>query len=138
METKSINEVRTTILINLICLIALVMLFEYAQYTFWTKYVITTEGILLILFIITFYKGYIQSGLWKFTHKPLKTLDERERALTNKTLRYGYAIFTIAVLALLLFFALSGKEISIVTAVSFILFAHILPASVLAWTEKKL
>ena len=52
------------------------------------------------------------------------------------SLRYAYSIFTVVVLALLLSLALTNTPIDVVLVASLILFAHILPASVIAWTEK--
>jgi len=97
---------------------------------------ITTEIIAFIIFLISFSLTYLKTGLWRFTHKPLKTLDERELALTSKSLRYAYVIFTVIVLILLLSLAIFSAKIDIVLVVSLILLAHLLPASVIAWTEK--
>ena len=80
---------------------------------------------------------YVKTGLWKFTHKSLDKLDEREVLLTSKSLRYAYSIFTIIVLGLLLSFSVIERQINIVLVVSLILVAHILPASVIAWTQKR-
>ena len=80
---------------------------------------------------------YIKTELWNFIHKPLIKLDGRETALTSKSLRYAYGIFTVVVLSVLLSFALMATTIDIVVVASLILFAHLLPASVIAWTEKE-
>jgi len=82
--------------------------------------------------IFTFFK----TGLWQFTHKSLKMLDEREMELTSKSLRIAYAIFTVVVLALLLAIAITSVAIDVVMVAALILFAHLLPASIIAWTQK--
>ena len=63
-------------------------------------------------------------------------MDEREIALTSKSLRYAYGIFAVVILILLLSLAITDTPIDVVLVASLILFAHILPASVIAWTEK--
>ncbi|MBA7589956.1 hypothetical protein ES708_32055 [subsurface metagenome] len=138
METKkSIFGIRLGIVLNFFSLLSIVLIFEYRGIYGWTNVFKVIELALIILLFISFYLSFIKTGLWKFTHKALKKLDEREIVLINKSLRHGYAIFSVAVLCLLLFLALSSKTISIVTATSLILFAHLIPASIIGWTEKR-
>ena len=92
---------------------------------------------LLIVFITSLVSTFFKTGLWKFTHKPLNNLDEREIELTSKSLRYAYSLFTVIVLLLLLSFSVINKPLNIVLVVSLILVAHKLPVSVIAWTEKQ-
>lgn len=98
---------------------------------------IVIEIIAIIIFSASFALTFIKTGLWRFIHKPLKKLDEREITLTSKSLRYAYGIFTVIVLVLLLSFAITDTPIDVVIVASLILFAHILPASIIAWTEKE-
>ncbi len=137
MKTKQIVENRRIgVVLTLISLCAMVGIFECCKINRKMNIFITTEIIAFIIFLISFSLTYLKTGLWRFTHKPLKTLDERELALTSKSLRYAYVIFTVIVLVLLLSLAIFSAKIDIVLVVSLILLAHLLPASVIAWTEK--
>ena len=137
MKTKQIVENRRIgVVLTLISLCAMVGIFECCKINRKMNIFITTEIIAFIIFLISFSLTYLKTGLWRFTHKPLKTLDERELALTSKSLRYAYVTFTIIVLVLLLSLAIFSAKIDIVLVVSLILLAHLLPASVIAWTEK--
>lgn len=139
METKkSIYWIRLGVLLTFVSLFSIVFIFEYSTINGWANVFKVIEFALIALLIISFVLSFIKTGLWKFTHKPLKKLDEREIALISKSLRYGYAIFSVAVLSLLLFLSLSGNKVSIVMATALILFAHLIPASIIGWTEKRL
>lgn len=133
---KSIEKRRIGIILTLLSLGSILFIFEYGTIGQWNT-ILTISGIIsIIVFIVSLVLTFFKTGLWKFIHKPLKELDEREIALTSKSLRYAYAIFTVAVLGLLLFLAITAIPIDVVIVASLILFAHLLPASVLAWTEK--
>jgi len=90
----------------------------------------------LSVLVYTYYYSFVQTGLWRFTHTVVPKLDEREYALTNRALRFAYAVFTVVVLAYLLFSVLSKKLPHIIPVVSLIYFAHILPAVYLGWKRK--
>ena len=138
MKTKRIVENRRIgVILTLISLYAMVGIFECCKVNRKMNMFIITESIAFIIFLISFSLTYLKTGLWRFTHKSLKTLDEREIALTSKSLRYAYIIFTVVVLILLLSLAIFNAKIDVVLVVSLILFAHLLPASVIAWTEKE-
>ena len=134
---KSINKRRVGVILTLLSLCAMVLIFEYFKINRNIVLFIATELIAFIIFSVIFILTYLKTGLWQFTHKPLKKLDEREIALTSKSLRQAYMIFTIFILILLLALSVTEKAASIVLVVSLILFAHLLPASVIAWTEKE-
>jgi len=133
---KSLNKRRFGVIVTLLSLISIVSIFEYGRLEQWNAVLQIFSIILIVVFIISFVFTFIKTGLWRFTHKPLKNLDEREIKLTSKSLRYAYSFFTIVVLLLLLSFALFEKPIHVVFVVFLILFAHLLPASVIAWSEK--
>jgi len=138
METKkAFDWIRFGVIVTFLCLLSIVLVFEYSMINGWTNFRSIIELALLTLLIICFVLSYIKTGLWKFTHKPIRKLDEREIAVVSKSLRYGYAIFSVVVLCFFLFLSLTGNKVSIVMAGSFILFAHLIPASIIAWTEKK-
>jgi len=135
---KSIKKRRIGVIFTLLSLCSMVLIFEYCKIEQCDSAILPIEIIPIIIFVMSFIATFIKTGLWGFIHKPLKKLDEREIALTSKSLRYVYGIFTIVVLALLLSLAITQTQIDVVVVASLILFAHILPASYIAWTEKEI
>jgi len=133
---KSISKRRIGVIFTLISLCSIVLTYEYYKIEQRDSTFIAIEIISIIIFIVSFMLTFINTGLWKFIHKPLKNLDEREIALTSKSLRYAYAIFTVVTLMLLLYFAVTFTPLDVVLVAALILFAHLLPASIIAWTEK--
>jgi len=135
MKTKQ-KWIKLGIVMTFISLLSLVLVFEYCRAHGWTQTLIVLEIISIVTLILSFIYSYVQTGLWSFTHKPVDKMDEREIAMASKSLRSGYAIFTVVVLCLLLFLSLTNNNISIVMVASVIVFAHILPASVIVWKKK--
>ena len=135
---KSIKKRRIGVILTLLSLCSMVIIFEYCKIEQRDNKIMAFETIPIIIFIVSFIKTFIKTGLWGFIHKPLKKLDEREIALTSKSLRYAYSIFTVVTLFLLLSLAITHTPIDVVLVASLILFAHILPASYIAWTEKEI
>ena len=133
---KSIKNRRIGVIITLLSLCSIVIIFEYFKIEQRDSVFIAIEIIPIIIFLVSFIVTFIKTGLWGFIHKPLKNLDEREIALTSKSLRHAYAIFTVVTLIFLLSLSITNTQIDIVQVASLILFAHILPASIIAWTEK--
>ena len=134
---KSIRKRRIGVIVTFISLLSAVSIFEYGTNEQWNIILQITGIISFIVFIVSLILTFFKTGLWRFTHKPLKKLDEREIALTSKSLRYAYGFFTVIVLLLLLSFSIIERPLNIVLVVSLILFAHMLPASIIAWTEKQ-
>jgi len=133
---ESIKKRRIGVIFTLISLFSMVLIFEYCKVGQRNSAMIAIEIIPFTLFLVSFIVTFIKTGLWGFIHKPLKKLDEREIAVTSKSLRYAYSIFTVVVLFILLSIAITNLQVDVVLVASLILFAHILPASVIAWTEK--
>jgi len=136
-QNKSLSRRRLGVIITFLSLFGIVSIFEYGISQQWNGILKIAEFTLLLIFIISLVLTYLKTGLWKFTHKSLAELDEREIALTSKSLRYAYAIFTIFLLILLFSYSIFDYRLSIVLVTSLILFAHLLPASVIAWTDSK-
>ncbi len=134
---KSIKKRRIGVIFTLLSLTSIVLIFEYFRINQSDGAIIAIEIIPIIIFIISFILTFIKTGLWAFIHKPIKKLDEREITLTSKSLRNAYGIFTVLTLIILLSFAVTNTSIDVVIVASLILFAHILPASYIAWTEKE-
>ncbi len=135
---KSVKNRRIGVILTFLSLCSMVIIFEYCKIKQKVNIFIAIEIIAFIIFSASFVLTFIKTGLWGFTHKPLKKLDEREIALTSKSLRYAYGIFTVIILILLLSLAITNTPIDVVLVASLILFAHILPASIIAWTEKEI
>lgn len=127
---------RIAVLLTNLWLIGIVLSFEYLRWIDNNTVARIIGLVFLVAFIWGFIVTYIQPGLWNFIHKPVKYLDEREIALTGKTVRRAYNIFSVIVLSILFLFALSDLAFDVVMVVAFIIFAHLLPASIIAWTEK--
>ena len=136
MQTiRTINNRRIGVVLTLLSLCAMVIIFECGKIHRNIALFIAIEIIAFLIFSVSFVLTYLKTGIWQFTHKALKKLDEREIALTSKSLRIAYAVFTVVILILLLSLAITDTPASIVLVASLILLAHILPASAIAWTE---
>ena len=138
-QKKMISKRRLGVVVTFISLFSIVSIFEYGriEHLLERDIILQITGIVsLIVFIVSIVFTFIKTGLWKFTHKSLNKLDEREIALTGKSLRYAYSIFTVFLMLLLFSFSIFDKHLSVVLVASLLIFAHLLPASVIAWTEK--
>ncbi|NOZ13762.1 MAG: hypothetical protein GXO69_08975 [Acidobacteria bacterium] len=110
-----------------------------------SSHIIDAAGLLALAAVaVTFRYGHIKTGLWKLTHTHADKLDERELQLTHYALRHAYGWFSIICLSIMLIYAMTYRLIpeikfiiTVPLAVSLIYFAHTLPGSILAWTEKE-
>ena len=134
---ESIKKRRVGVIFTLLSLCSMVLIYEYYKIYQRDSIIIAIVIIPIIIFIVSFIVTFVRTGLWVFVHKPIKKLDEREVVLTSKSLRYAYGIFTVFTLILLLSLAITHTPIDVVLVASLILFAHLLPASYIAWTEKE-
>ena len=137
MELKtSKSKRRIGIIINFICLISIVFIYELIKSGIIIQKYLLLEIAPAALLIITDINYFGRTGLWKFTHKSVAKLDEREVQLSNRSLRFSYSVFTILSLSLFLIYNLLGIGINVVLIVSLIYIAHILPSYFISWTEK--
>lgn len=134
---KSIKKRRLGVVTTLIALCGIIVSFEYYRIEPNESAIIVIGIISIIAFLTGFIMTFVKTGLWGFIHKPLKKLDERELALTSKSLRYAYMIFTVVVLILLFALAILDIKIDVVLVASLLLFAHMLPAIYIAWFVKE-
>ena len=134
---KSIILRRVGVFTSFLSLFLIVSVFEFCRLNEWSDFLIGIEIFSIIVLIISLFFTYFKTGLWSFSHRSLEKLDEREIALTSKSLRNSYAIFTVSILLLVMITSLAGFSVHMVTVSSLILFSHILPASVIAWSEKE-
>jgi len=135
-KSKSIQYRRAGVLINLLSLILFCYLFEVSLGYSITTLIIVAKILLLIVLALSFWLTYVRTGIWKQVHLPKHKLDEREVLVIYDALRWSYSIFSIFVLCLIYIFLFLGRNIGAVTAAGLIYFAHIIPASILAWKEK--
>jgi hypothetical protein len=97
----------------------------------------TMMGLFMIIVILSFIYVFGSTGIWKMGHQTMKNLDERQIQVVLNATRISYSIFVILVLIIIYGFALIEKgPIDVVFAASLLYLAHILPASILAWTER--
>ncbi len=129
-------RLRTGIVLNLLALAFLVLSWTTIPVNKTKIGLIVTGIFALLVLLYTYYYSFWQTGLWKFTHTIVPKLDEREYAISNRALRFAYSIFTIVVLAYLLFSVLTKKMPHIIPVVGLIYLAHILPAVYLGWRRK--
>jgi len=132
----SIKRKKYGVVITFISLLSTVLIFEYGRIEHWSFVLRILQLVSLIVLVLSITFTYVKTGLWNFTHKPIEKLDEREVALTSKSLRLSYSIFSVLVLILLMYFSIAERPLNIVLVVSLVLFAHLLPASVIIWLVK--
>lgn len=129
---------RIGVIITFFTLFGAAILFEYCKSLGWTTLFTVGEIVLILSFIAGLIFTFFRTGLWQFTHIPSKDLDERELRLTNRVLRFSYSLLSIFLLVLLLGYSLISREVSSVVVFALIIFVHLLPAAVIAWSEKQL
>ena len=135
---KSLIFRRVGVVSSFLSLFLIASVFEFCRLNEWCDFLIGIEIFSIIILLISLFFTYYKTGLWSFSHRPLEKLDEREIALTSKSLRKSYAIFTVSILLLVMATSLAGFSVHMVTVSSLILFSQILPASVIAWSEREI
>jgi hypothetical protein len=136
------NRRRGLIFLNLLFLLLMNVCFHLVHARFELTRMVDALGLLCLLFVVlTFFPLHMRTGLWKLTHTGSDALDERQIQITHNALRLAYGWFTVIVLLILLVhavyrevFALSFL-ITVPMVSSLIYLAHILPGTILAWTE---
>ncbi|MBU8893217.1 MAG: hypothetical protein KOO66_10590 [Bacteroidales bacterium] len=134
LKTSKSNR-RIGVILNFICITSIVLLFELIKLKR-NPTLLIYELIPLVILVIGYIIYFGKTGLWKFTHKSLNDLDERELQLSNKSLRFSYIIFTIFTLGLFLIYSVIELNINMVLVVSLLYLAHILPSYFISWTEE--
>jgi len=136
---SSKNSRRIWVCINYLSVIVLLTIFYFTKQTGLDKTFLLFELVPLGCIILSFWFAYGKTRVWKLTHASSHKLDERQVQIVYKALSRSYTIFIILVLVLIYFFSLSELgPIDVILAASLIYLAHILPGSILAWTEKEI
>ncbi|MDX2442579.1 MAG: hypothetical protein QNK30_02155 [Bacteroidales bacterium] len=137
-ERKTKYPWRLSLIINFTSVALLIIVFEILKNTGQNNWLVLLEIALLAIAIASFIYTFANTGLFKFTHTKYSSLDEREVQLINRALRYSYSIFTILVLVIIYVYAIiENGPIGVVIAAGLLYFAHILPAGILGWTQKR-
>ncbi len=136
----SISNRRIGVMINFIALFLLVFVFELINLDLGLGRVAAL--ILIVIFFITVIASFVyiygKTGLWKLSHQHIRLLDERQAQVLTNAIRISYSVFVILTLIIIYGYALIRKgPIDVVIAAALIYMAHILPASILAWTERE-
>ena len=131
------HSCRFSVLLNYFSIIVILALFYIVRMGILKTVFLAFEVIPLIAVVLSFRHAFVKTGIWKMTHASFKKLDEREVQVVFKATSISYSLFAIAILVIIYIFILSGLgQIDTVLAVSLLYFAHILPASIIAWNEK--
>jgi len=127
------------IIINYLSLIFIIILIQVGKpYGLNTVFILTGTLGALIVGVISFIYVYWKTRLWRLVHTSFSELDERQIQVVFNSIKYSYSIFCILCLIIIYFNAVIEKtEIHVLTAGSLLYLAHILPASIIAWTEKE-
>ncbi len=131
---------RFWVIVNYLTLTIYLILFHYWEGMRSEEYVLLGITVAaLVLMIISFRQVHVKTHLWILTHSKIEKLDEREIQLTHGSLRYAYAIFSIVCLSLMYANGIMDRGgFSALTVGCLVYFAHTLPSSVIAWSERKL
>lgn len=132
---------RIGVVLNIAALLIAVILFELMRFNagIGTTAGVISIGLFLLLVIGTFMAVFGATGIWKLSHQKMKSLDERQIQVVLNATRISYSVFVILVLILIYGYAIMEKgPIDVVIAVALLYLAHLLPASILAWTEKEI
>ncbi|MDA3911467.1 MAG: hypothetical protein PF448_08940 [Bacteroidales bacterium] len=127
--------VSITIALTYVALAGFIVSFEYCKIhglKLWSEALCI---VFLLIFAAGFYLGFIRTGLWRFIHKPLRQMDEKEFEITSRALRIAYTVFALFIISLLLVFSFAGYSPDLVSVIGIFLLAHTLPAAVIGWTK---
>ena len=134
---SSITKRRGAVIINYLCLAVILIVFYYVKFLAIQRIYLLSEIIPVIGLIISFKIAFSKSDSWKLAHKSFSMIDEKEMQIVYKAITYSYSIFSILCIALIYIHNLFRFELVDVTLATCLLyFAHMLPASIIAWNEE--
>jgi len=139
-KALSKGERRTGVLLNYLGLIGTVGFFYAGYLTSWNGVMVALFGLSLVILLISFFRYFFFSGLWRFVHTGSGNLDERQIKVTRESLRLSYSAFTVISLIVFLWISLyhTGDTNLLVIFAGLLYLAHILPATIIAWKEKEI
>ena len=139
---RSKDKRRIGVAMNLLSLFFFLVFYYVGRGLGWNPLlIIGGVGVCLTVSLVSFIAVHVRTGLWKLAHRKGDDLDERQVQVTHEALRYSYAAFTVICLLIMFFNAIMGDRgyymFDAVLPASLLYFAHILPSSMIAWTEKE-
>jgi len=127
---------RAGVVVNYLALIAIIIFFEIIRRMEIPAWItVAAIAVVVIATGVSYYIVYHRTGLWSFVHRSFDKYDEREAGIALNSLRIAYAIFTVIVLSIMLVYSVTEAPVNGVLVAGLIYMAHVLPASVIAWTE---
>lgn len=135
--SRSQNKRRLAVILNYLSIIIILAVFNMVKLLVLKTAYIALEIVPIIAIITSFRYAFGKTNFWKMTHSSFKKLDEREVQVVFKATSISYSLFVIITLVIIYIFIVSGiGKIDALLAASLLYIAHILPASIIAWTEK--
>lgn len=134
-KATSLSMRRTGVVATYVALVLTVLFYEFASSADAVSWLLIpmfaafAATILLVVFV------YHRGGIWGFVHRKFEDYDEREAVVAMDALRYGYGIFAVLVLSCFFIYAIFEFRVDVVHAAAFLVLAHIIPASIIAWKE---
>jgi len=134
-KTTSLTTRRTGVIATYVALVLTIVLYEIVAFSDAISWLLIpmfaafAATILLVIFV------YHRGGIWSFVHRKFDDYDEREAVVAMDALRHGYGIFAVLVLSCLFTYAIFEFRVDVVHAAAFLILAHILPASIIAWKK---
>ncbi len=133
------------VILNYASLVLVIVMFYWADRSDLAAPVAIVGLAALILLVISFIVVYARTGLWKFVHTKVEKLDERQMLVTYESLRHSYGVFAVVCLLIFLLAELivhefsGGYKLALMPVIGALIYlAHVLPASVIAWTESEI
>jgi len=129
---------RIGIITNYFCLLVIVILFFIGKSTTWNIVIVGGLIIFLAGLWMSFRITYLKTGFWKMGHTKFENLDEREIQVVHNALKFSYSVFAIITLGCMYYFVIfEGKQINVILVTALLYLAHVLPASIIAWSERE-
>ena len=130
---------RIAVIVNYLSVLAIGLIVMVGKWASWDVRVIIIGALIAtIVALVTFYLLYWRTRLWRLVHARFEKLDEREVQLIYESLRYSYIIFIIACLSIMYINVIAEKGyFSALVPAGLLYLSHVLPASIVAWTEKE-
>ena len=130
------NQRKLWIIVNYLSIGLLLLIFYNPQIFIYSKLLLALFLIPIGFLIISFNILYWRTGLWKITHT--KSIPEDVDYIRKYYIstRISYILFSILIIALLFYYSISGKRIDVLLSACLLYIAHILPASIMTWTQK--
>lgn len=135
------NPKRSVIVINYLSLIILVVMMRLLPDFKNEIWFIGSLAVCAVIWSVTYFAAYLQSGLWRLVHTINGQSPPELKEIAGLVAIRSYQIFTIVILAVAIAGILIQRDrISVgpLEVVAFLYFAHVLPATIIAWTRKEI